>query len=291
MKSGVLSRVSILFICRISAVNSGPLNNSPGATPTQQLASSTSVLVVTAIDQGSTYTLTYAPSTLTAATTLGAGNATTAVKAGAVVGALAAGSAVAALPLLIPKVIPDVIPEGGEGEGEGEDGDEDCEEDFAKICIDDCTADWFVSNKRVETTSNCAVECAPTIGCSVKDSTHTFFHAITIPSSVQTLTTSAFLGRGSALPLLYAPLQAYLAQEYQRLHIDDDDGENVNSDAACENDRAKGFLDKHSVKVRLNCICRMVRLTSSEQCCRVLQIAEWLYHKSGLRILEGVRPG
>ena len=136
----------------MSSTDGDPVGPLPGVGSTGQQALKT--LVTTITDQGSAYTLTYAPATIAAATTLVDGTATTAIGAGAVVGIIAGAAAVAALPLAIPKVLPQPILEGNSQTPGGEDDPEnsECEEKFAKACTEDCSADWFVSSKKVQIT-------------------------------------------------------------------------------------------------------------------------------------------
>jgi len=75
-------------------------------------------IVTTATNSGSTYTLTYAPSTLTAGFVVTEASTTSNINAGAVVGVLTGGAAVEAALAFAPKIIPEPVQPGGEGEGE-----------------------------------------------------------------------------------------------------------------------------------------------------------------------------
>lgn len=139
----------------MSTADANPVGAVPGAKTTEPPGLKTLVTAVT--DQGSTYTLTYVPSTITAATVLVEGTSTASVNAGAVIGALAGGAALAALPFAIPKAVPEPVLEGDGSDGGSENTQRrpGCETKTAKACTEDCTADWFVSSKKVQTTATC----------------------------------------------------------------------------------------------------------------------------------------
>ena len=59
---------------------------------------------------------------------------------------------------------------------------------------------------------------------------------------------SSLTGQEIPPPLNYEFVQVYLAQEYQRLHIDDD-GSPSNQEAKREEDTDKDLLETNSVKV------------------------------------------
>ncbi|KAL8649955.1 MAG: hypothetical protein Q9226_005352 [Calogaya cf. arnoldii] len=215
-------------------------------------------LVTTLTDQGSPYTLTYAPSTVTAATILVEGTSTTSVGAGAIVGALVGGAAVAALPLAIPKALPQPILEGDDLEPgrEAEADGEGCEEKTAKVCTEDCSADWFVSSKKVQTTLKCSTAtCAETKGCSVTDTTKTNSQTISVGEVAPYTAAGMSPVSATIAPLDYVVLHIYLAQEYLRLHIDGK-GANANSDAACVKDGTKGSLGNRGIKDNIADFCK-----------------------------------
>ncbi|KAL8895321.1 MAG: hypothetical protein Q9192_003714, partial [Flavoplaca navasiana] len=239
----------------VYSTDGNPVGPLPGAGSTDQQALKT--LVTTVTDQGSAYTLTYQPTTIAAATTLVDGTSTTAIDAGAVVGIVAGGAAVAALPLAIPKAVPQPILEGDSPTPGGEDDSENtgCEEKTAKVCTEDCSADWFVSSKKVQTTLKCSTAtCADTTGCTVADTTKTNSQTISV-GSVVTYTTSTASGLATAAPLNYAVIQVYLGKEYLRLHIDGK-GDNANSEAECGKDPAKGILKKEGLKDNVADFCK-----------------------------------
>ena len=190
------------------------------------------------------------PSTLTAATTLVQGTITTSITAGAIVGPLVGGAAAAALPLAIRKVVPELGRGGDVAEGEeGEEDDRANKKKSANVCTVECTANWVVSTKKVQTTSSCpASSCMKTVGCNFLDATQTNDHATVTPFSVATITTSSMNGQETAPPLNYGFVQVYLAQEYLRLQIGDD-GSQSNQDARCEKDTVKDLLEMKDVKV------------------------------------------
>lgn len=235
----------ILFVFlpwTLHAVLGNPIGGASIAAPVK--TPSLQTIVTTATVEGSTYTLTYLPSTVTATTLLAEGTSSVSVPAGAIVGALAGAAAIAALPLAIPKVVPE---EDLKGDGPEETG---CQKDIAHVCRQDCTADWFVSSKKAVTTSSCAkAACEETAGCNIADSTQTSLHSITAPdfSTVTSLTASQ-APPTSAPPLNYAVIQAYLGQQYQRLHLDDDGGKQKTA-AACEQNPAKAVLEIKGLKV------------------------------------------
>ncbi len=238
----ILSPQVLSFLAwTLHAVFGNPLGALPGATSAEQPEFNT--LITTVTDQQSAYTLTYVPTTITAATTLVEGTSTTTVDTGAIVALLAGGTAAAALPLAIPKAVPQPVPEPPDAEvGEDDGQDPGCEEKTAQACSEQCTADWFISSKKVQTTSQCATAtCAETVGCSVADTTKTITQPIPTPS-VTTLTTTSSMGTATPPPLDYIALQVYLGSEYLRLHID-------GNSATCETDTAKGVLEIEGVKV------------------------------------------
>lgn len=241
MKVYVSSQLLIPLAWTLHAVFGNPLGALPSAAPVEQPELNT--LITTVTDQQSAYTLTYVPTTITAATTLVEGTSTTTADTGAVVAVLAGGAAAAALPLAIPKAIPQPVPEapGPEvAEDDGQDGG--CEEKTAQACSEQCTADWFISSKKVQTTSQCATAtCAETVGCSVSDITKTVTQPIPTPT-VTSLTATSPVGTATPPPLDYQALQVYLGDEYLRLHID-------GNPATCETDPAKGVLEIEGVKV------------------------------------------
>lgn len=253
MKNIITSQSLILLAWKLSTADANPVGAVPGAKTTEPPGLKTLVTAVT--DQGSTYTLTYVPSTITAATVLVEGTSTASVNAGAVIGALAGGAALAALPFAIPKAVPEPVLEGDGSDGGSENTQRrpGCETKTAKACTEDCTADWFVSSKKVQTTATCTTAtCTQTTGCIVTDTTKTNSHPVVTPT-VTTLTTSSPQGPTTAPPLDYGGIQVYLGKEYLRLHIDNY-GDNANADATCEKDVAKGVLEMKGVKVCPDCL-------------------------------------
>ncbi|KAL8920394.1 MAG: hypothetical protein Q9208_006275 [Pyrenodesmia sp. 3 TL-2023] len=167
----------------------------------------------------SSYTLTYVPSTITAATTLVQGTSTTSVDAGAVVALLAGGAAAAALPLAIPKgYLNRFLKPPSQKLGE---------------------MTTRIEGVRRKLPKPVASNVLPieTAGCSPTDNTQTITQPIATPSVTIVTRTSS---RALAIPppLDYLALQVYLGDEYLRLHIDD----NTNR-AECEMDAAKGVLE------------------------------------------------
>ncbi|KAG8526204.1 uncharacterized protein KY384_000197 [Bacidia gigantensis] len=246
------SRLLIVLACSLRAVSGNPVGAISAAKPTEQ-QSADKTIVTTTTEPGSTYTLTYTPSIVTADTTLIEGCTTAFVYAEAIVGALLGGPAVAALPFVIPKAIPPNLLDGEPVDGGRNEGDDDqgCQKITANICTEECTTDWFHFENQPHTTSTCAAAAsAKTTGCDVTDTTKTNSHPIPTPS-VTTLTTTTNSGNPSAAPFDYLVIQVYLGQEYQRLHIDDNGG-TAEHEADCEDAASKGVLGVMGVKVRHN---------------------------------------
>ncbi|KAL8768306.1 MAG: hypothetical protein Q9209_005445 [Squamulea sp. 1 TL-2023] len=229
VKHSFCSLILLTVMSRIAGGN--PVGALPGAS--RALQPNLKTLVTTVTDQGSAYTLTYVPSTVSAATTLVEGTSTTSYEAGAVVGALAGGAAVVALPLAIPKALPEPVleansQEGGDSSGEDQPG---CEQKSAKACTENCSADCVV------------------------DATNTNSYAISTPSVVTLTTSSPHNGPATATPLDPLVIQAYLGKEYLRLHIDGNGG-NANPNAKCQKDPAKGTLLVDGVKASITDFCK-----------------------------------
>lgn len=154
------------------------------------------------------------------ATVVTDGSTTSSINAGAVVGVLAGGAADAALVYFAPKI----IPEGSGGNGKGEGGEEsDCLKKTTAICVEDCTADWFIFKCQIQTTSSRNQVHSSTTGCVVVPITKTISHDPS-KASAKTVTHVENQGDPSAPtppPLPIDELQAYLAKENFRLGIAD----------------------------------------------------------------------
>ena len=202
--------------------------------------------ITTATENGSTFTLTYTPSTVTQEIEITMASTTSKVPVGAVIGALAAGAAVAAIPPAVPEIIPE---HGGEGEG-GEDDDaeeeeeEECPVTTASACSKECMSDWFVSNGQIEATTSCSdLVCKPTIGCDVitATETHNKDRAEAPWQTSNSLPGPAASPEGPPLQLDIDRAQAILAKEFFRLGISGDNQFDSKTEALCEMDASKGY--------------------------------------------------
>lgn len=221
-----------------------PVRAAPKPGPTTKPAPTTQIITTTF--SGSTYTLTYVPSTVTAPDVITESSVTATVNVGAIVGALAGGAAVAAAAYFAPKYLPELSGE------EEDDEDWKCEKKTVAACTQDCTADWFISSCQVQTTSSCAAKaCSTVTGCFVLPTISTVSHDI--PSALIATVTSDPNDRPTTLPnwsIDPSVLQAYLGQAYQRLGIGDTNTPASDTQAQCETDPSKGALEQSSVKVR-----------------------------------------
>lgn len=205
-------------------------------------------IVTTATNAGSTYTLTYAPSTLTAGSVVTEASTTTSINAGAVVGVLLGGAAIGAALAFAPKVIPEPVQPGDGGEGENP----RCKKKTAAICTQDCENDWFISKCKIQTTSSCKLKsCSTTTGCIVVPSVRTISH--NAPKASVAVVSTDVGPDPTADPVApndMAQVQAFLAKEYFRLHIDDTEKPASNIKAKCATDGSKGVLQVSKVQVR-----------------------------------------
>lgn len=205
-------------------------------------------IVTTAINSGSTYTLTYAPSTLTAGLVVTEASTTSSINAGAVVGVLAGGAAIAGALAFAPKFVPEPVPAGGGGEGENP----SCQKKTAAICTQECENDWFISNCKIQTTSSYKLKsCSTTTGCAVVPSATTISHDAPKASVSKNPTdVGPDPTADPVAPNDMAKVQAHLAKEYFRLGIDDTDQPASDTKAKCATDGSKGVLQVSEVKVR-----------------------------------------
>lgn len=248
MSPPILNLIQLL-LCTLPLATSSPAGGLPftnAKVPNPMQSKTPQTFVTTATDGTSTFTLTYVPTTVASATTIVDGTTTSTANAGAIIGVLAAGAVVAALPAAIPKAVPEnVIDNPG-----GNDGNSNCNTKKASICTDQCTPNWFVSANSVVTTVSCSNQaCSTTQGCTVTDSTTT----VTATRTSHRKTVYPGVEVGPMQPTDPPPfdttvLQAYLGQEYQRLHIDVTGGGQT-TNAQCEKNPAKGSLEVAGVKV------------------------------------------
>lgn len=246
----------LLFALPLTGASPAAPIPAPGAKPADVPSKSTLKTFVTITTEGgSTYTLTYVPSTITQDTTITEASTTSTVNAGAIIGALAGGAVLAALPAIIPKILPRdtvEVPKGGDGGGDDDNDNNQCDKKTASVCTDECTASWFISECSVITTPSCSSKaCSSTVGCNVQASTTT---VSATPSPTQYDVYEGNLddfisNPADAPPFDVTVIQAYLGKEYQRLHIDSDGTSGPDPDAQCEKDPAKGSLQVNGVQV------------------------------------------
>ena len=233
--------------------------NAPGAKP--QAAPST--FVSTTVKDRSTYTITYEPTTLTAATTVKQGDYTKTIDPGNILNAaIGAGVVAAGFPLLIPKPLPPSGPQvnvdgpqppTGEEPNDGDNDDDDksqCSKKTVSLCTENCRKTYFVSNCQIQTTSSCSkAACSKTIGCSAAPSTTTVLkepkkHPVTTvngeapPPGITE----------QASPSERVKLQAYIMKEAQRLHLEYP-RTNPEADVKCEKDGSRAEIEKKGIKV------------------------------------------
>lgn len=250
----LLKPLLLTSLCwNLHIIDASPAPPAPARAVELSATATQTPFVTTETAGGSTYTLTYIPSTVASSTTVTEQSTTFTVDPGQVVGIIVAGAGAAALPEEISEIIPGEVldgPPGGEPDPEDGDDDDSCTKKEAAVCERDCTLSWFVSDSKPITTSMCAKPtCTTTTGCDVTATTKI---ATASASASFVVATDIFDTPGpSPRSVDLHDTQIFLRKEFERLQIDSESEFAGNADVSCVNASSAGSLNVAVTKVCL----------------------------------------